>query len=90
MPRPPRIEFAGAIYHLMSRGDRREPIFFILREGRTVFGVQLTLPSHFVAEQLRSACSVVTRCDSFRVCGQKQMVLAALPASAGTSRTTSS
>jgi putative transposase len=27
MPRPLRIEFAGAIYHLMSRGDRREPIF---------------------------------------------------------------
>jgi len=27
MPRPLRIEFAGAIYHLMSRGDRREPVF---------------------------------------------------------------
>ena len=27
MPRPLRIEFAGAIYHLMNRGDRREPIF---------------------------------------------------------------
>ncbi|HSA02676.1 MAG TPA: hypothetical protein P5055_18240, partial [Candidatus Paceibacterota bacterium] len=27
MPRPFRIQFAGAIYHLMSRGDRREPIF---------------------------------------------------------------
>ena len=27
MPRTPRIEFAGAIYHVMSRGDRLEPIF---------------------------------------------------------------
>lgn len=27
MPRPLRIQFAGAIYHLMSRGDRREAIF---------------------------------------------------------------
>jgi putative transposase len=27
MTRPLRIEFPGAIYHLTSRGDRREPIF---------------------------------------------------------------
>ena len=27
MSRPLRIEFPGAIYHLTSRGDRREPIF---------------------------------------------------------------
>src|SRR5439155_3122841 len=27
MPRPLRVEFPGAIYHLMSRGDRGEPIF---------------------------------------------------------------
>jgi len=27
MPRKPRVEFPGAIYHLMSRGDRREDIF---------------------------------------------------------------
>jgi REP element-mobilizing transposase RayT len=27
MPRPLRIEYAGAIYHVMSRGDRREMIF---------------------------------------------------------------
>lgn len=27
MARPLRIEFPGAIYHLTSRGDRREPIF---------------------------------------------------------------
>ena len=27
MARPLRIEFAGATYHITSRGDRREPIF---------------------------------------------------------------
>jgi len=27
MSRPLRIEFAGAVYHVTSRGDRREPIF---------------------------------------------------------------
>ena len=27
MPRKLRIEFEGAIYHVMNRGDRREPIF---------------------------------------------------------------
>lgn len=27
MPRPLRIEYPGALYHLMSRGDRREDIF---------------------------------------------------------------
>ena len=27
MPRRLRIEYPGAIYHVMNRGDRREPIF---------------------------------------------------------------
>ena len=27
MARKPRIEYAGAIYHVMSRGNRREEIF---------------------------------------------------------------
>lgn len=27
MPRPPRIEYEGALYHVMCRGDRREAIF---------------------------------------------------------------
>jgi REP element-mobilizing transposase RayT len=27
MPRPLRFEFAGTIYHLMSRGDHRKAIF---------------------------------------------------------------
>ncbi len=28
MPRQLRIQYQGAIYHLMSRGDRREAIFY--------------------------------------------------------------
>ena len=28
MPRQLRIEYPGAIYHVMSRGDRREDIFY--------------------------------------------------------------
>ena len=35
MPRPLRVEFAGAIYHLMNRGDRREPIFLDEKDRRT-------------------------------------------------------
>ena len=27
MPRALRIEYSGAIYHVMNRGDHREPIF---------------------------------------------------------------
>ncbi len=26
MPRKPRVEFEGAVYHVMCRGDHREPI----------------------------------------------------------------
>ncbi|MBU4199113.1 MAG: hypothetical protein KKG09_08085 [Verrucomicrobia bacterium] len=26
MPRKPRVEYAGALYHVMSRGDRGEAI----------------------------------------------------------------
>ena len=36
MPRPLRIGFEGAIYHVMNRGDRREPIFRDLPAGRQV------------------------------------------------------
>ena len=41
MPRKPRIEYAGAIYHVMCRGDHREKVFrddrdnevFLVTEG---------------------------------------------------------
>lgn len=28
MPRTPRVEYENAVYHVMARGDRREPIVF--------------------------------------------------------------
>jgi hypothetical protein len=34
MPRQLRREFAGAIYHVMNRGDRREEIFRSKRDRR--------------------------------------------------------
>jgi REP element-mobilizing transposase RayT len=50
MARPLRIEFPGAVYHVTSRGDRREPIFaddedrhtflHILGQGMSRFGAQ--------------------------------------------------
>jgi hypothetical protein len=36
MARPLRIEYPGALYHVTSRGDRREPIFDDDRD-RTAF-----------------------------------------------------
>ncbi|SRR5258706_343968 len=36
MARPLRLEFAGALYHLTARGDRREPIF-LDDEDRSAF-----------------------------------------------------
>src|SRR6266480_4573382 len=36
MPRKLRVEYAGAIYHLMNRGDRRESIF-VDNEDRRLF-----------------------------------------------------
>ncbi|MFA7257422.1 MAG: transposase [Kiritimatiellales bacterium] len=35
MPRKPRIEFAGAIYHVMSRGNRQDAIFLDDRDCET-------------------------------------------------------
>src|SRR3989338_9946826 len=34
MPRPPRVWFPGAWYHLMARGNNKEPIFFAERDYR--------------------------------------------------------
>lgn len=39
MARPLRIEFPGAIYHVTSRGDRREPIFIDDHDRRTLLSV---------------------------------------------------
>ncbi len=39
MSRPLRIEFPGAIYHVTSRGDRRESIFEDDDDRRALLGV---------------------------------------------------
>jgi len=33
MPRKLRVEYPGAMYHVMSRGDRREDIFWTMWTG---------------------------------------------------------
>jgi putative transposase len=38
MPRPLRLEYAGAIYHVMSRGNRREAIFRDRKDYETFVG----------------------------------------------------
>jgi hypothetical protein len=38
MARPLRIEFPGAVYHVTSRGDRREPIFVDDEDRRALLG----------------------------------------------------
>ena len=53
MTRPLRLEFAGAFYHVTSRGDRREDIFLNDDDRRVwleVFGCDLP------AVQLGGAC----------------------------------
>ncbi len=39
MSRPLRIEFAGALYHVTSRGDRRESIFVYDEDRRALLSV---------------------------------------------------
>jgi putative transposase len=39
MSRPIRLEFEGALYHVTSRGDRREPIFEGNIDCQTLFEV---------------------------------------------------
>ena len=61
MPRPLRIWFPGAIYHVIARGNNRQPVFLqpmdylrylsLLEKGRTRFGYELwayvLMPNHF-------------------------------------------
>ena len=55
MPRPLHIEFPGAIYHLMNRGDRRDPIF---RDDQDRRSVRSTKGAHHASlgQRPRSAC----------------------------------
>lgn len=52
MARPLRIEFPGAIYHVTSRGDRREPIFLDDVDRESLIAVLATGMSRFDAQVL--------------------------------------
>jgi putative transposase len=52
MARPLRIEFSGAIYHVTSRGDRREPIFVDEDDRRALLGVVAQALHRFDATML--------------------------------------
>ena len=52
MARPLRIEFPGAVYHVTSRGDRREPIFVDDEDRQGLLEVVAQALSRFDAEAL--------------------------------------
>ena len=47
MSRPLRIEFAGALYHITARGDRREPIYEDDDDRRSFLDILGTVTGHF-------------------------------------------
>ena len=52
MSRPLRIEFPGALYHVTSRGDRREPIFLDDEDRRALLEVVAQAMQRFDAQAL--------------------------------------
>ena len=52
MSRPLRIGFPGAVYHVPSRGDRREPIFVDDTDRRALLEVVSQAMQRFDAEEL--------------------------------------
>ena len=55
MPRKLRIEYEGAIYHVMNRGDRREPIF-LDDEDRKMFLATLAAACQKTGWQVHAYC----------------------------------
>ena len=55
MPRKLRLEYDGAIYHVMNRGDRREPIF-LGDDDRTLFLETLTEACGKTGWQVHAYC----------------------------------
>lgn len=56
MARPLRIEFPGAVYHVTSRGDRREPIFEYL--GSDSNYEYLGSDSNYIEKSHKQRCRV--------------------------------
>jgi hypothetical protein len=50
MARPLRIEYPGAIYHVLSRGDRREAIFRAEADRKLSLEIRPDLPADRVAD----------------------------------------
>jgi putative transposase len=50
MARPLRIEYPGAIYHVLSRGDRREAIFRTEADRKLFLDLLANLPADWVAD----------------------------------------
>ncbi len=46
MAKPLRIEYEGALYHLTSRGDRREAIFYDDQDRRIFLGTLAEVIEH--------------------------------------------
>ncbi len=59
MARKLRVEYPQAIYHLMNRGDRREPIFRDddLREARVSAPTRSPTPTAWFTARLMNAAS---------------------------------
>ena len=64
MPRPLRIQYAGARYHVMSRGDRRERIFY---DDADCQGVFEDLRPGASKDRLASSC-LLSDGESFSSC----------------------
>ncbi len=61
MARPLRIEFPGAVYHAISRGDRREDIFVDDEDRQGLLAVVSQALSRFDAEALAYCLSLLMR-----------------------------
>ena len=56
MPRPLRIEYPGAIYHIINRGDRREAIFLDEAADRELFWTTLAEACRRTGWQVHAWC----------------------------------
>src|ERR1043166_2072961 len=85
MPRKLRVEYPGAIYHVMNRGDRREDIFKDDQDRERFFNLPLLFSVKFLPIRGRTfsvppqACSVKTPLPSLSslafFCGQPHPLL---------------
>ena len=70
MPRQLRIQYPGAIYHVLSRGDRREKIFLDDVDRQDWHGKNRA--ERIIAEELAtlSAPLLVSASDNWQSCSQ--------------------